>query len=70
MRKEAIALQSSSTVRAFILRKNVTIALRLAPERARGMGEGVVVHLNERLERDVEAPAIIKAPTKRCIITE
>lgn len=49
---------------------HVTIALRLAPERARGMDEGVVVHLNERLERDVEAPAIIKAPTKRCIITE
>ena len=34
--------------------------LRLAAERARGVEQRVVIELDERLERDAEAPAIIQ----------
>src|SRR5882757_7444198 len=39
---------------------HLTIALRLAVEGALGMEPGVVIHLNERLERDIELPAIVE----------
>src|SRR5262249_59449737 len=39
---------------------DLAIALRLAVEGALRMEPGVVVHLNERLERDVETSAIVE----------
>ena len=39
---------------------DVANALRLAAERARGMQQRIVIELDERLERDVEALAVIE----------